>query len=330
MEDLQTDHRFSCNICFEQVREPVCTRCGHLYCWPCLYSWLRPGMNAEDRRHLQIGNMNASPNLDTGRRICPVCKDFCSVSTVIPIYVREEEHEEDESKVDTNVKPEPNAREDMLKEVKEDDENVFADDVEDIDDIADDDENCSIQSDGPSGDSGDYVHIPPAVDNNSSFPNISSEGLRRRFTAGHRSMSAPVGLSGNEAQESNSQIPTRPQPQRTVVEETAPQNGNIGLNRNDQVLRQLQEIMYSMRNEHDNFHGNTAYTNAHSDHVSRNDVMGGIPSLHNARRNGQVEDVEFEQTPYRAQGNFEAMLDLTSRIFLMLIFFILFAALLIY
>lgn len=287
-------------------------------------------MNEEDRRHLQIGNMNASPSLDTGRRICPVCKDFCSVSTVIPIYVKEAEHEEDESKIDTNVKPEPSNEEDVMGEEKEEAENVFADDVDDIDDIADDDENCSIQSDGPSGDSGDYVHIPPAVDNNSSRPNISSEGLRRRFAAGHRSMSAPVGLSRSEFQESNRQIPTRPQPQRTVVEETVPQNGNIGLNRNDQVLRQFQEIMYSMRNEHDNFHGNTAYTNAHSDHVSRNDVMGGIPSLHNARRNGQVQDSEFEQTPYRAQGNFEAMLDLTSRIFLMLVFFILFAALLIY
>ena len=105
------------------------------------------------------------------------------------------------------------------------------------------------------------------------------------------------------------------------------QHGNIGLSRNEQVLRQLQDIMYSIQNEHG---GNTAYANAHSDHVSRNDVMGGIPSLHNARRNSQVQDGEFEQTPYRAQGNFEAMLDLTSRIFLMLVFFILFAALLIY
>jgi hypothetical protein len=273
--------------------------------------------------------MNASPSLDTGRRICPVCKDFCSVSTVIPIYVREAEHEEDGSKEDTNIKPE-SSQEDLTGEVKEEAENIFADDVDDIDDIADDDENCSIQSDGPSGDSGDYVHIPPAVDHNSSHPNISSEGLRRRFTSGHRSMSAPVGLSGNEFHESNIQIPTRPQPQRTVVDETMSHNASIGLNRNDQVLRQLQEIMYSMRNEHDNFHGNTAYANAHSDAISRNDVMGGIPSLHNARRNSQAPESEFEQTPYRAQGNFETMLDLTSRIFLMLVFFILFAALLIY
>ena len=33
------DSRFSCNICFEDVNEPVVTRCGHLYCWPCLFRW---------------------------------------------------------------------------------------------------------------------------------------------------------------------------------------------------------------------------------------------------------------------------------------------------
>jgi len=39
------DQRFVCAICLETVsNEPVVTRCGHLYCWPCLYQWLQPGM----------------------------------------------------------------------------------------------------------------------------------------------------------------------------------------------------------------------------------------------------------------------------------------------
>ncbi|CAI9767106.1 unnamed protein product [Fraxinus pennsylvanica] len=27
---------FECNICFDLVQDPIVTRCGHLFCWPCL------------------------------------------------------------------------------------------------------------------------------------------------------------------------------------------------------------------------------------------------------------------------------------------------------
>ncbi|CAN0221132.1 unnamed protein product, partial [Ectocarpus fasciculatus] len=33
----EEDSYFECNICLDGVREPVVTRCGHLFCWPCLY-----------------------------------------------------------------------------------------------------------------------------------------------------------------------------------------------------------------------------------------------------------------------------------------------------
>eukprot|EP00957_Ditylum_brightwellii_P109368 8343098-Ditylum_brightwellii.AAC.1 len=42
------DARFHCNICLDPVSEPVVTRCGHLYCWPCLYIWLAPGITASE------------------------------------------------------------------------------------------------------------------------------------------------------------------------------------------------------------------------------------------------------------------------------------------
>jgi len=41
----KVDNRFTCAICLENVSdEPVVTKCGHLYCWSCLYQWLEPGM----------------------------------------------------------------------------------------------------------------------------------------------------------------------------------------------------------------------------------------------------------------------------------------------
>ena len=82
-----TDSRFSCNICLEAVVDPVATHCGHLYCWPCLFRWLEPGMRPEELADLGIAprRLAANPN----RRKCPVCKSTCSVASIIPIYVRD-------------------------------------------------------------------------------------------------------------------------------------------------------------------------------------------------------------------------------------------------
>ncbi len=44
------DGRFLCSICLEALSdEPIVTRCGHLYCWLCLYTWLEPSIN--DRKY---------------------------------------------------------------------------------------------------------------------------------------------------------------------------------------------------------------------------------------------------------------------------------------
>lgn len=29
---------YECNICLETASEPIITSCGHLFCWPCIYS----------------------------------------------------------------------------------------------------------------------------------------------------------------------------------------------------------------------------------------------------------------------------------------------------
>ena len=62
---------FECNVCFEEAKEPVVTRCGHLYCWHCLSEWLERGA------------------LD-----CPVCKASVTRETVIPLYGRGESSRE--------------------------------------------------------------------------------------------------------------------------------------------------------------------------------------------------------------------------------------------
>lgn len=61
----EQDARFSCNICLDAVKDPVVTPCGHLYCWSCLFRWLK-----------------------TYHSTCPVCKSGITQDNVIPIYIR--------------------------------------------------------------------------------------------------------------------------------------------------------------------------------------------------------------------------------------------------
>nr|CAD1828193.1 unnamed protein product [Ananas comosus var. bracteatus] len=58
---------FECNICFELAQDPIVTLCGHLYCWPCLYKWLRVHSNSPE---------------------CPVCKAIVEEDKLVPLYGR--------------------------------------------------------------------------------------------------------------------------------------------------------------------------------------------------------------------------------------------------
>lgn len=102
-QSLVVDSRFTCNICFESVVDPVVTQCGHLYCWPCLYRWLEPGMLPAERLSLGLPQQfttNSSGgggnNNNNSRRVCPVCKSPCSTPTLVPIYVRRDNPNDDE------------------------------------------------------------------------------------------------------------------------------------------------------------------------------------------------------------------------------------------
>ncbi|EER91855.1 uncharacterized protein LOC8055116 [Sorghum bicolor] len=58
---------FECNVCFDIAAEPVVTKCGHLFCWECLYQWL---------------------HVHSHHRECPVCKGQVADDAIIPIYGR--------------------------------------------------------------------------------------------------------------------------------------------------------------------------------------------------------------------------------------------------
>eukprot|EP00928_Gymnodinium_smaydae_P004088 TRINITY_DN11426_c0_g1_i2.p1 TRINITY_DN11426_c0_g1~~TRINITY_DN11426_c0_g1_i2.p1 ORF type:complete len:166 (+),score=36.84 TRINITY_DN11426_c0_g1_i2:102-599(+) len=66
-----------CNICLEQAADPVVTKCGHLFCWSCLYEWIQ-----QPRRSTVHGGLQPS----TGNAVCPVCKAAVSAQAVTPIY----------------------------------------------------------------------------------------------------------------------------------------------------------------------------------------------------------------------------------------------------
>ncbi|KAH8740980.1 zinc finger protein [Cryptosporidium ryanae] len=82
---------FECNICFENAFEPVVTRCGHLYCWNCIYLWL-----------------------DRGYGDCPVCKAGVTQENVIPLYGRGSDSSDPRKKTKPRPRaerPEPRQRE---------------------------------------------------------------------------------------------------------------------------------------------------------------------------------------------------------------------------
>jgi E3 ubiquitin-protein ligase RNF5 len=62
----EQENEFECNICLDNVSNPVVTICGHLYCWECLDQWL------------------VSKNVQ--QQACPVCKAALELDKIIPIY----------------------------------------------------------------------------------------------------------------------------------------------------------------------------------------------------------------------------------------------------
>ncbi len=65
----QSGNNFECTICLETAKEPVLTKCGHMYCWPCIYNWL---------------------DSKGGKAKCPNCKNLITKDDLIPVYTNDE------------------------------------------------------------------------------------------------------------------------------------------------------------------------------------------------------------------------------------------------
>ena len=65
----ETGTNFECTICLDTAKEPVLTKCGHMFCWPCIYNWL---------------------DSKNGRAKCPNCKNIITKDDLIPVYANDE------------------------------------------------------------------------------------------------------------------------------------------------------------------------------------------------------------------------------------------------
>ena len=65
----QSGNNFECTICLETAKEPVLTKCGHMYCWPCIYNWL---------------------DSKGGKAKCPNCKNLITKDDLRPVYSNDE------------------------------------------------------------------------------------------------------------------------------------------------------------------------------------------------------------------------------------------------
>ena len=49
--EREREGAFECNICLDVATDPVVTQCGHLYCWPCIYKYVRRARLPPTRTH---------------------------------------------------------------------------------------------------------------------------------------------------------------------------------------------------------------------------------------------------------------------------------------
>lgn len=49
-DEKRDDSMYVCNICLDIAKSAVVSLCGHLYCWPCLNTWIETRPQRQVRR----------------------------------------------------------------------------------------------------------------------------------------------------------------------------------------------------------------------------------------------------------------------------------------
>ena len=63
------EEKYQCHVCMDTAKKPVVTPCGHLFCWVCIYHWLR-----SNQEYLT----------------CPICKSGLEMGMLRPILALHE------------------------------------------------------------------------------------------------------------------------------------------------------------------------------------------------------------------------------------------------
>jgi len=69
---------FECNICLQTATEPVISFCGHLFCWPCIFEWIKVSQS------------------------CAVCRSGLTKEKLIPVYGRGSESKDPRTQTQQN------------------------------------------------------------------------------------------------------------------------------------------------------------------------------------------------------------------------------------
>ena len=62
---------FECNICLDVATDPVVTQCGHLYCWPCIYKYVRRAQDPQRRMWGFAVDLEDTPTKNTVFSVSP-------------------------------------------------------------------------------------------------------------------------------------------------------------------------------------------------------------------------------------------------------------------
>ena len=329
-----SEDRFACNICFESVKSPVVTRCGHIYCWSCLYIWLEPGMTLAERRYLDSSYVEfGSGQIDETRRLCPVCKSVCSVKELVPIYVRD---------VSQSINPNGggSSSENTCVQIDDEKNGHQCQGENDLDDIDDRKIPSEEESKLDANESDEFVQ----VDANSATAAVSSSnenqmegdsinienatsqstGLRRRIPQQRQQSNIPSQVV---------ELPSRPLPPPTRNQRTNQNNRTSshdthshqvgiggGITTNSSALALHQSLFQALVTVQTN--PNSHSTNDHEIHMQSNTIhRTPIPSLHyrnsTGRNNAADNRDEFHESNRR-----DAASEFLSRLLLMLACFV--------